>query len=963
MPIVLHASAAFRLGKSMLRALLEIVLVVVLATSWPGHATAQDGELARASALNQQVIQLYHAGRYGEAVPVAAEVLTIREKALGPEHPRVAASLNNLADLYWAQGRYAEAEPLYKRSLAIQEKALGPDHPDVATNLNILAGLYRNQGRYAEAEPLFKRSLAIREKALGPNHPDVAKSLNNLAELYENQGRYAEAEPLYKRSLAILEQALGPEHLDVATSLNNLALLYRNQGRYAEAESPYRRSLEIREKALGPDHPDVAQSLNNLAVRFKNQGRYAEAEPLYKRSLAIWEKALGPEHPEVATSLNNLALLYGSQGRYIEAEPLYKRSLAIWEKALGPEHPDVAYSLNNLAALYCAQGRYAEAEPLYKRSLAIVEKALGPEHPDVAMSLSNLADLYMTQGRIADALGFSRRAIAILDKRFDEAADRTGAGQAERRSSRSYFLQNVALVSAAREPTAAAESFRVAQLVSASGAAQAVAVMAARFAAGTDALAAIVRERQDLAVRWRALDQAIVKAASQPSEKRDAAIEDTLRKQFTEIDNALDALDARIGREFPAYAELSNPKPVEVAETQALLAPDEAMLVYLVADDETWLWALRHDQVRFYRIDIGGKAMSAEVAALRSRLDPDFNSDLAPFDAKRAFALYDKIIAPAAALLDGAHRLFVVPDGALESLPLDVLVTEAPYAEPDKPADHRDLAWLMRRFAVDVLPSVGSLRALRRFTDTTHAQAPFVGIGNPQLQGTPKTARGIKLARLFRGPMADVAMVRQLSPLPETADELRAVAKALGAGDNDLYLAERASEPLLRKAGLDRYRVIEFATHGLMSGDLKGLAEPALVLTPPAEATPENDGLLTASEIATLKLDADWVVLSACNTAASDGSPDADGLSGLAKAFFYAGARSVLVSHWSVPSQATVKLVTSAFDALAKDPSIGRAEALRRAEMQMLNPKNPPEFAHPMMWAPFVLAGEGGAGR
>jgi CHAT domain-containing protein len=205
--------------------------------------------------------------------------------------------------------------------------------------------------------------------------------------------------------------------------------------------------------------------------------------------------------------------------------------------------------------------------------------------------------------------------------------------------------------------------------------------------------------------------------------------------------------------------------------------------------------------------------------------------------------------------------------------------------------------------------------------------------------------------------------VRKLPALPETADELRAVAKSMATGEQDLYLAERASEPMLRQAGLDRYRVIEFATHGLMSGDLTGLAEPALVLTPPKEASAENDGLLTASKIATLKLNADWVVLSACNTAASDGTPDAGGLSGLAKAFFYAGARSLLVSNWSVPSEATVKLITGVFDELKNDPSIGRAEALRRAEMAMLDPKNPPEFAHPMFWAPFVLAGEGGAGR
>jgi CHAT domain-containing protein len=151
--------------------------------------------------------------------------------------------------------------------------------------------------------------------------------------------------------------------------------------------------------------------------------------------------------------------------------------------------------------------------------------------------------------------------------------------------------------------------------------------------------------------------------------------------------------------------------------------------------------------------------------------------------------------------------------------------------------------------------------------------------------------------------------VRQLPPLPETADELRAIARTLGASDHDLLLGQRASEPVLRQMPLDLYKIVEFATHGLVSGQLKGLAEPALVLTPPPQATPDDDGLLTASKIATLKLNADWVVLSACNTAADDGTPDAGGLSGLAKAFFYAGARALLVSHWPARSKATVSLV------------------------------------------------------
>jgi tetratricopeptide (TPR) repeat protein len=246
------------------------------------------------------------------------------------------------------RGQYAEAEPLYQRSLAIREKALGPDHPDVATSLNNLALNYRRQGKNAEAAPLYQRSLAIREKALGPHHPDVALSLKNLAALYHSQGKYAEAEPLLQSSLAISEKALGPDHPDVAGSLNNLAELYRSQERCAEAAPLYQRSLGILEKALGPDHPDVATSLNNLARLYYSQGKYAEAAPLYQRSLAILEKSLGADHPYVATSLNNLAELYRSQGKYAEAEPLFQRSLSIREKALGPDHPDARLVRSNL---------------------------------------------------------------------------------------------------------------------------------------------------------------------------------------------------------------------------------------------------------------------------------------------------------------------------------------------------------------------------------------------------------------------------------------------------------------------------------------------------------------------------------------------------------------------------------------------------------------------------------------
>jgi len=369
-----------------------------------------------ATSLNNLASLYQDQGAYAKAEPLYARALDISEKALGANHPDVATSLNNLAELYRAQGAYAQAEPLYARALDISEKALGPNHPDVATSLNNLASLYKDQGAYAKAEPLYTRALDIREKALGPNHPDVANSLNSLAELYRAQGAYAKAEPLYARALDISEKALGSNHPDVATSLNNLALLYQDQGVYAKAEPLYTRALDIRKKALGPNHLLVANSLNSLAALYRAQGAYAGAEPLLARALDIREKALGPNHPDVATSLNNLASLYKDQGAYAQAEPLLARALDIRAKALGLHHPDVALSLNNLAALYQTQGAYAQAEPLLARALDVNEKALGPNHPLVATSLNNLAWLYQAQGAYAQAEPLYARALDINEK-------------------------------------------------------------------------------------------------------------------------------------------------------------------------------------------------------------------------------------------------------------------------------------------------------------------------------------------------------------------------------------------------------------------------------------------------------------------------------------------------------------------------------------------------------------------
>lgn len=900
-------------------------------------------------------------------------------QAQGPSYEELAVRIAILA----RDARYAEALQVAEEFADVARRRDGEETVVYASAIAWVGHLYQKQGRLADAEPLMQRSLAIFAKILPAGHPHVASATSNLGFQYQLSGRYEEAERLYKRALELREKAEFPNHEHIAESLNNLAQIYKRQWRVAESVPLLRRAVELRERIHGKDDRQVAFSLGNLAAALEMQTLFADAEPLMRRALEILARRLPADHPELASARNRLAQNMFKQSRYTEAEPLFREALRVWRLPQNASSPELAGTLADLAGNLMEQGRLADAEPLFQEALGITRATLPPTHPNLARMHMGLSEVHARRGNATAALVAIRSASEV----------RKARGSNDDLSRLTYQKHvRIAWMAATEQGGGASrrlidEALLMAQRATQTDTAIAVQSMTARFAARDPKLQAMVRQREDLDNETAQLEQQLSAALALPQDKRGNA-DGELRVRISSNADRVAAIDAQLRRQFPEYFTLVRPEPIDTTKVRALLAPDEALVVMFTGYDQTFVWALSREDAAWHRVEMSVDQLADAVQAMRDSLDVEtFKESIKTrpkmFDLSLAHHVYVKLLGPIEPIIKGKKHLVTVPYGPLSSLPLQVLVTGGPVlANPELKhlPMYGDVQWLVRRHAVSVLPSVGSLEGLRVVAKRpeTH-QRPLIGFGNPRFGPEPvadargkQTRRGapVRVAEtratttrsftaLWRGSEVNAEALRDLPPLPETEGELRTVARHLKASDKDLRLGAAATETQVKQLDLTQYRIVYFATHGLVAGEIKGLAEPALALTPPAKATPLDNGLLTASEVAQLRLNADWVVLAACNTASGD-TPGSEALSGLARAFFYAGARALLVSHWRVGSEAAAKLTTSTFEIQQSARGIGRAEALQRAMLDYLDNKKDAWAAYPAFWAPFSVVGEGG---
>ncbi|WP_088347220.1 MULTISPECIES: CHAT domain-containing tetratricopeptide repeat protein [Rhodomicrobium] len=821
--------------------------------------------------------------------------------ALEPS-PELKASRAKM-EAFWREEDFDRALEAADKVLALTAAEFGRDAEQVAIQAQSNGLIAEAKGDFAKAERYLRRALAIGEKVYGTDSAINMAILDRVARVVLAAGRTAEARALYQRELKIGQDTLG-DHAFTASAHSGLGDVARAEGDFAGALPHYRKAIKLL----------VSQKAEEAVVKnlFENE---------IKRNREIF---IGLSRAAFA--------LHGQPGANPAAliEESFAAGQSAWSTAAAAA---LAKMTARLKANDTEMGRaIRQMQALSDRALALSEedqKGLAAwsdvQRADRTYSelLEQFRAMSIEQGRINAPFAKRQRELVA---RMQEGLERCPPGE-----------KKPGCEGSDKEREAIGKE---------------LSALSAETSKGTG-------DMMKLYQRMNAAEQALPGYAEHTARRK--ALLDEAQALNAEVSKQRAAVVAA----FPQFLSLSEPAPLTIAETQGLLRDDEALVSILVGAGKTFVWAVSKERAEWAEVSVGEKVLAEHVAALRLGLDP-----LAPgvsdsvattaegsFDMLRAYVVYKLLLDPFKALLAGKQHLLLVPTGALTSLPFQVLLTDPPRSGARPGEAFAEANWLIRRHALSVLPTVESLRSLRQFAAEGTAVKPFFGLGDPVLLGPSGGQRqraAVQPDQFYRNGVADLRALSQLMPLPDTAKELEAIAKILGAPRDAVALREAATETRLKSMRLKDYRILQFATHGLVAGDLSGLAEPALVLTPPANPTPEDDGLLTASEIVGLDLDADWVVLSACNTASGE-TVGAEALSGLARAFFFAGARAILVSHWSVYSDAAVQLTTRTFRNLAAKPGTGRAEAFRQSMLSLIAEGRPPSY-----WAPFVVVGEGG---
>jgi len=810
------------------------------------------------------------------------------------------------------RANYDQAKEIYELVVEIAEQS--GDGKIMAGAVRGIGDVHRLQSDTARALEQYQKSLKISED-LGDKE-GIARTLNNIGVVHYMQGDYAGVLEQFQKSLKISEE-LG-DKVALSKTLNNIGEIYRMQGNYAEALEQYRKSLKISEETGG--RADIAGTLNNIGLTHSLQGNYAEALEQYRKSLKISEET--GSRAGTSLVLNNIGVVHYMQGDYAGALEQYRKSLEIREES--GDRLGISDTLSSIGDVLQAQGNPTQALQFAERAIDLAQRLGVPDLLQQALTTEGKA--YVALGQPGRARQSFDAAIASVETMRAQIAGGEQEQQYFFASKISPYYAMVELLIAQNNPD---EALNYAER------AKARVLLDVLSSGRVNITKAMTREEQE---QERHLNGQLVAFNSQlyreklrphPDPTRLAALEEQLRRARLDFE----AFQVNLYAAHPELKARRGEAPVIKAEELATLLPDprSALLEYVVTDDHTYLFAITKAaseagvEVRVYALPIKRADLTKQIESFRGQLAGRDLGVRAP-----AGRLYQLLLKPAEAQLQGKTNLIIVPDDKLWELPFQGLIT----------GDDR---YVIETSAVSYSPSLTVLREMKAQRNkhwVNEAGLTLLALGNPAIGQDTRERAALSL----RG--------AKLVPLPEAEQEVKALGPLYGAAHSKIYIGPEAREDRV-KTEAGQANVLHFATHGILND-----AAPMYSHLVLARGNKNEDGLLEAWELMRLDLKARLAVLSACETARGRFGAG-EGVIGLSWAMFVAGVPTTLVSQWKVESTSTRDLMIN-FHRQLKAPSAAAgatvmAEAWRQAALKLM--KNP-ATSHPFYWAGFVLVGD-----
>lgn len=805
--------------------------------------------------------------------------------------------------------------------------------------------------------------------------------LMSAGQFYNSIKDHTTAALRYRKAFRLHEQILGEDNIGLVDPLMHLALEVSNQGNFSHADILFRRAGVLAQQS--PDRSDLARYLSYRALHAANRRNFKEALDLAHRATTI-RRSLLKHHLQASNEMINLdnqqrvdfavfsqvenpTVVDIVQSLYIEASMLVRldqpdKAEKVLREAidilqLAPEAPPSwKPEIENLIARLAQEKGAEDERSEHLETATTMWESFAPGERPSAINFLELGEALQVQGRSDEALEAFRHAVDLVKSRN---------GSLSYQQLLPYFTTVLKL--AEQRPTEKdelfAEIFTAAQLIRSKLTTQNIALAVARLAADKEGAGKVIREYQDAQDERFLLNQAYDAEMAKLADAQQAETLEMIKTKLADLDSRLASLSIQVQTAFPRYNQLVD-SAIDANRVMTLLGSDEALAQVVLGNDDGMVFVVTNKKVIAVPIDISRHEAQEIVDQLRSGLDPKMGQ-LKKFDVDMAFLLYQRLFGSVADEVSGKH-LITVSSGAFLSLPFGVLVTEKP--NEVKAQDYSHIAFLSKTSSISLLPSVRSFVALRDNAGYSRAEKAFIGFGDfvpitDSVENQLNSSRSGNCQERSKQLPSYHETRANFIPLPATKLELEKVAHAFPEQVVDFSLGEDFTDQAVKNMPLQNYQVLYFATHGLLPNDLECLPQPSLVTSPPAVLQDKDDGFLDMEEILQLNLDADLVVLSACNT----GGPDRKGgenLTGLARAFFFAGARSLLVSHWPAADEATVKLMTGIFEQKQQNSDVGLAVGLQHVQQKfLLSPKETEKnYTHPFFWANFTLVGDGKKG-